>query len=279
MLTPRAAVVIALATVAAVGYLAATLVVYLRQDELVYRPSRRVEQDPSAVGLPFEAVTLATRDGERLGAWWIAPPAMRGAVVVSHGNGGNIDHRLHLARAFHDLGLATLLYDYRGYGASTGTPGERGTYLDAEAAYDHVAGARAVRAERIVAFGESLGGAVAIELARRRAVAAVVVEDTFSSLPDLAAEQYPWLPVRALARHRYDSLSKVAELGVPLLVIHSPEDELIAEAHGRRLYERARAPKRYLATGGRHNDGGFATRAGWVAEVGAFLDAALAGSR
>jgi len=191
-------------------------------------------------------------------------------VLVCHGNAGSIENRLGQARAFRDLGYDVLLFDYRSYGRSTGALSEEGTYLDGEAAYDHLL-ARGFDPRRIVLYGESLGGAVAVELALRRGAAALVVEDAFTSLADMGARIYPWLPVRWLSRIRYDSLAKIAGLAAPLLVAHSPGDTLVPFEHGQRLYAAHRGPKRFLETGGEHNDGGFLQRAEWTRAIGEFL--------
>lgn len=255
----------------AAGYAALCLLVYLFQARLVYFPGPAPRLDPAALGLAHREVELATADGERLHAWSFPRESACGAVLVCHGNAGSIEHRLELARAFLALGWAVLLFDYRGYGRSTGSPSEEGTYRDAEAAHEHLTRVEGFAPERIVLHGESLGAAVAVELALRRPCAGLIVESAFTSIPDMAAALYPFLPVRLLARIRYDNLGKIARPGVPLLVVHSPVDELVPMAHGERLFAAAQAPRRFLRTGGGHNDGGFVQRAEWRAEVGAFL--------
>jgi hypothetical protein len=254
------------------GYVAVCVLVWFFQARLVYFPGPAPRLTPAELGLEFRELELAARDGPRLHAWFLPRAGAQGAVLVCHGNAGSIEQRIELARTFLELGWAVLLFDYRGYGRSTGHPSEEGTYRDAEAAYRHLLD-EGFATERIVLFGESLGAAVAFELARRASVGAVIAESAFTSIPDMAAEVYPFLPARLLARMRYDNLAKVAYLGVPLLVIHSPEDEIVPAELGRRLFAAAREPKRLLLTGGGHNDGGFQLRAEWRAEVGEFLGA------
>ena len=176
---------------------------------------------------------------------------------------------------FHDLGYASLILDYRGYGRSSGKPSEEGTYLDAAAAWRHATGALGYPAQRIVAFGESLGGAVAAQLASSQRPAALVLASTFTSVPDLGAEIYPWLPVRALARIRYDTRERLATIAAPVLVIHSRGDDIIPFAHGERLFAAARSPKQFLEIAGGHNDGFVFGREAWVTQLAAFLRAAL----
>ncbi|HEX6884519.1 MAG TPA: alpha/beta hydrolase [Planctomycetota bacterium] len=253
------------------AYAGLCLLVALFQARLVYFPGPPPRVDPAALGLAHREVELTTSDGERLHGWFFPREGAAGAVLVCHGNAGSVENRLELARAFLELGWAVLLFDYRGYGLSTGRPSEAGTYLDAEAAHAHLTGVEGFAPERIVLHGESLGGGVALELALRRPCAALILESAFTSIPDMAAEVYPFLPARLLARIRYDNLAKVVRLGVPLLVVHSPQDEIVPFAHGERLLAAAREPKRLLRTGGGHNAGGFVQRAEWRAEVGAFL--------
>jgi len=255
----------------AIGYASLCVVVYLMQAKLVYFPGPPPRGTPADHGLEFRELEFRSSDGVGLHGWFLPAPDARGAILVSHGNAGTIELRIELARALVELGWSVLLYDYRGFGKSAGRPDEHGTYRDAEAAYEHLTSALGFAPERVVLFGESLGAAVAIELARRRPCAAVIGESAFTSLPDVGQRAYPFLPVRLIARFRYDNLGKVGELGVPLLLIHSPADELVPVEHGQRLFAAAREPKRLLLTAGGHNYGGFQQRAEWRAEVGAFL--------
>ena len=268
-------------------YAGLCLLLVLTQERLVYFPDTSAPvRPPSAADV--EELSLQTADDVTLSAWLVRGPASHGgpdspdgpdggtrsAVLFCHGNGGHLGSRLGAARAFAAMGHDVLLFDYRGYGASAGRPTEAGTYLDAEAAYDALR-ERGYAPGRIAVYGESLGGAVAIELARRRDVAAVVTESTFTSIPDMGAEVYPWLPARLISRIRYDNASKVADLTAPLLLIHSPEDGLVPFAHARTLLERARDGTELLETAGGHNDGGFLNRSAWTERVRAFLAASL----
>lgn len=255
-------------------YAGLCLLLYLFQDRLVFFPGPAPAVDPSAHGMEYRELALTSSDGVRIHGWLLPAPEPRGALLFAHGNAGSIEHRLFPARVFRDMGLTVLLFDYRGYGKSAGRPSEEGTYRDAEAAYDFLAG-EGFTPEQIAVYGESLGGAVAIELARRRRVACVVVESVFTSVPDLGQELYRWLPVRLLSRFRYDNEAKVAALGVPLLVVHSPDDEIVPFAHGKAVFSAASEPKRFLLTAGGHNGGGFLQRREWVEEARVFLHEAL----
>jgi len=260
-----------LALVAVLAYAAVATFAYAFQDRLVWFPGSPPTVDPGAAGLTFEDAEITTSDGLVLDGWFLLSGPQ--AVLISHGNAGTVAERLELARAFVAMGRSVLLYDYRGYGRSQGRPSEEGTYLDAEAAFDWLT-ARGLAPQAIAAYGESLGGAVSIELARRRDPARLIVEATFTSLPDIGARAYPWLPVHLLSRIRYDNIAKAPELTLPVLVLHSPEDELVPFAHAHRLYDALGGERRLVETGGPHNAGGFLQRAEWRAAVARFLDGA-----
>lgn len=261
-------------------YLGLMALIYFRQSALVFLPEidRGFRASPADIGLSFTPLKLATADGETLDGWYVpadAKRAVRGLVVFFHGNAGNIGHRLDYLRMFHDLGLATLIVDYRGYGLSSGAPTEEGTYRDADAAWRHATRILGFPAGRIVLFGESLGGGVAARLATKNRPGALVLASTFTSVPDLGSELYPLLPIRWLARIRYDTLERLAQIACPLLVIHSRDDDIIHFAHGRRLFEAARPPKQFLEIAGGHNTGFVFARDVWVRRLDGFLQRAL----
>ena len=228
------------------------------------------------VGLPFEEGTLRASAGVSLAAWHVAHPAAKGSIIFCHGNAGNMADRLLTIKLLHLAGYHVLIFDYRGYGRSAGRPSEDGTYLDAEAAWHHVAETLGEPAERIAVIGRSLGGAIAIELARRHPPAALVVESTFTSLVDVGRLHYPWLPVRWLLRYRYDSIDKVGQLTCPKLFFHGEDDELIPLEVGRRLYQAAAEPKQFVQTPGGHNSSGFTYSPEYAEHLAAFLSESLA---
>ena len=236
-------------------YAGISLALYFFQDRLIYFPDKEIAVTPEAVGLPFEDVEFETADGLTLRGWFVPVNASDRALLFFHGNAGNISHRLESLLTFHRLGLNTLIFDYRGYGGSEGKPSEEGTYKDAEAAWEYLTKVRGIEPHNVVLFGRSLGGAVATWLAARVNCAALIVESTFTSVPDLAAKTYPIFPVRLLARFRYDSKERIAEAHCPVLIVHSPDDELIPFEHGRVLFEAASSPKTFLEIRGGHNEG------------------------
>ena len=258
----------------ALGYALFVLLIFLTQSRLVYFPGigREVTVTPQAAGLAFESVRLRTEDGEELDAWWVPVAAPRGTVLFFHGNAGNISHRLEYLLMFHRLGYATLIFDYRGYGRSTGTPSEEGTYRDALAAWRWLAAEKRVPSGDVVLFGESLGAAVASWLAVRYPPRALVLASTFTSVPDFGAELYPYLPVRLISRFRYDNAANLRSIRAPVLIAHSPQDDIIPYRHGRSLYAAAGEPKHFIEMAGGHNDGFIFMRDDWVRELGAFLE-------
>ncbi len=261
-------------------YFGLAALIYFTQEALVFQPAmdRGFQATPASIGLRFESLTLATIDGEKLDGWHLSArpgsPA-RGLVILFHGNAGNIGHRLDYLRLFHDLGFASLIIDYRGYGRSSGKASEEGSYLDADTTWRHATEVLGYPAERVVLFGESLGGAVATQLAATRKPGALVLASTFTSVPDLGAEIYPWLPIRLLARIRYDSLERLALVRSPVLMIHSRQDDIIPFAHGQRLFAAAREPKRFLEVAGGHNEGFVFGRDAWIRQFDDFLSSAL----
>jgi fermentation-respiration switch protein FrsA (DUF1100 family) len=258
------------------------LYLFILQPRLLYYPDlpgRGIVATPVDIGLDYEAVTLTTADGVHLAGWSVPHPQARATLLFLHGNAGNISHRLDSIRLFHDLGLAVFIIDYRGYGESEGRPTEDGTYRDAAAAWDYLVEQRQLAPRQIVLFGRSLGGAVAADLASRTQPAALIIESTFTSVPDMAATLYPWLPVRWLSRFRYDTGAKLAAIAAPLLIAHSADDEIIPYAHGRRLFELARRPKQFLELRGGHNDGFLVSGEHYVSSLDAFLEQYLSGDR
>ncbi|MDH3289016.1 MAG: alpha/beta hydrolase [Betaproteobacteria bacterium] len=260
----------------ALAYAALVALAYFFQTQLVYFPQigREMAATPQAYGLAFEPVTLATGDGEKLAAWWVPHERAAGTVLIFHGNAGNISHRLDYLTMFYRLGYSSLIVDYRGYGHSTGSPSEKGTYRDAEAAWRWLTNERSVAPSDIVVFGESLGGAVAAWLGSRVKSRALVLASTFTSVPDLGAQVYPFLPVRLISRFSYDSREAVKAVKAPILIAHSRDDDIVPFAHGKALYEAAREPKQFLEMRGGHNDGFIFMRQEWVAQLGEFLESA-----
>jgi fermentation-respiration switch protein FrsA (DUF1100 family) len=247
----------------------------LLQGRMVFYPDRQLRATPAILGVPFEEVELATSDGVRIHGWWVPSPEPRGALVFAHGNAGNIGDRLEFVSLFRSLGLSVLLFDYRGYGRSQGSPSEAGTGHDMDAAITFVTTVKGVPLARTIFYGESLGGAVAIAAAARHRPGALVVASTFTSVPDMARVHYAWAP-RALVRIRYDSLALMPTLRCPLLVLHGERDGIAPFFMGQALFAAAPAPKRFATLVGDHNDGGLLVSPDAVRALEELLDNVLA---
>ena len=221
-------------------------------DRMVFHPTRGVDLRPEQVGLVGEEVFLETQDGVRIHGFWLPAEGATRALLFLHGNAGNASHRLPNAAELVALGTSVLLLDYRGYGLSEGTPSEAGTYLDAQAGLAHLVTERGFAENRILVFGRSLGGAVAVDLVQDRDLAGLILESTFTSLPDMARSLLPF--AAPLVRGRFDSESKVARLRTPLLVFHGDRDEIVPYRLGEKLFEVAPEPKAFeTIVGAGHN--------------------------
>ena len=266
--------------IALLVYLGLAAAIYFKQSSLVFLPEmdRGFRASPADIDLPFTSLSLATADDEILDGWFVpagTTPAARGLVIFFHGNAGNISHRLDHLRMFHDLGMATLIIDYRGYGRSSGTPSEEGSYSDGAAAWRHATEVLGFTPGRILLYGESLGGGVAAQLAEANRPGALVLSSTFTSVPDLGADLYPVLPIRILARIGYDTLARLPQISCPILIIHSRNDHVIPFSHGQRLFAAARPPKQFLEIEGDHNESFVFDNQQWIKQLDVFLRQAL----
>jgi uncharacterized protein len=250
-------------------------VVWLAQRSLIYFPDGRVPA-PAAVGLPSaQVVGYQTEDGLDLEAWFVparAPAADR-TIVMFNGNAGNRANRAPLAALFAEYGWATLLVDYRGYGGNPGLPSERGLQRDARAAIRYLASRRDVDLARVVYFGESLGAAVAIELATEFPPAALILRSPFASLAATGQHHYPFLPVRLLLRDRYASIDRIAAIDGPKLFIAGNEDRIVPFEDTQSLFDAAGEPKRLVVIpGADHNDEALFSGPALLRAVREFLD-------
>jgi uncharacterized protein len=222
----------------------------------VYHPAREIVATGAELGRPFDDVYFTSADRVRLNGWFYPADthSLRACrvVLLCHGNGGNISSRLEMYRALLETGVSVFAFDYRGYGRSEGRPSEEGTYLDAQAAHEWLC-EKGFAPEKIIAFGESLGGGIAVELALRATLGGVVLENSFSCTADIGAELFPWLPVRWLGRIKYETCNKLPKIRVPVMVMHSREDSLIGFHHGERNFARANEPKLFWELTGGHN--------------------------
>jgi fermentation-respiration switch protein FrsA (DUF1100 family) len=219
----------------------------------IYYPEPDWVVTPERLGLNAEEVQLAPEPGLQLHAWFFPHPAPLATLLFCHGNAGNVSHRLENVYYLVKTGFQVLLFDYRGYGHSTGQPSEAGLYRDASAAWEHLIGRPDTSGAHRLIFGRSLGGAVAIELATHVEADGLIIESTFTSIHTLARLVFP-LPLPELPV-KYDSLAKIRRIAMPLLAIHGDRDELIPFADGRALFEAAPQPKAWFPIAGAgHND-------------------------
>ncbi len=236
-------------------YAGITLFLYFFQSQMIYYPQRAINMTPANTGLVYEEVFFETVDRIKLHGWFVPAQQARDIILICHGNAGNISNRLETIGIFNRLGLSSFIFDYRGYGRSEGKPDEEGTYADAEAAIQWVMGKQNVSYEDIIIFGRSLGGAVAAWLAREHTPKSLILESAFTSIADMGAKLYPWLPVRMLSRYSYSTIDYIRDVNCPILIIHSPDDELVPFSQGKKLFEAANEPKEFLEITGEHNDG------------------------
>jgi len=241
-------------------------------ERMIFLPTRGADPVPEGLGVPVEEVFLETSDGVRIHAYWLERAGATRAVLFLHGNAGNASHRLPNAALIAQQGASVLLLDYRGYGRSEGSPSEEGLYRDARAGLAHLVSQRSIPEQRIVVFGRSLGGAVAVELARDRPLAGVILESTFPSIAAIARELGGPLLAAAVGPH-LESESRIDRLRAPLLFFHGDRDEVVPQALGRRLFARAPDPKHFESLAGAgHNDTVWVGGAAYLHTIRDFLD-------
>jgi fermentation-respiration switch protein FrsA (DUF1100 family) len=242
-------------------YVVIVVVLLFLENWLLFRGATAADSwDPAPTWCTVEDVSLTSADGTSIHAWWLKSPDWRpenGALLFAHGNGGNLSHRAESVEFWvKEKNVAVLLFDYPGYGKSGGRATEAGCYAAADAAYDWLTGAQKVPPARVILYGGSLGGAVAVDVATRRPCRALILVSTFTTFPDVAQDQYPFLPARWLVRNRFDSLGKIRQVTRPVFVVHSDCDTLIPYEMGQRLFAAANEPKELFTMHECHHDGG-----------------------
>ena len=252
------------------GWILCTLGLWLFQERLIFPASSgESRMTPDRWKIPFKRQRVTTADGEQIDVWWM-PNQGGQAILFCHGNGDKLGDRLETFRALHSAGFQVLAFDYRGYGTSSGQPTEQGLYHDADAVWHFATQELAIPAHKWIVHGRSLGGAIAVYLAHSQQVGGLIIESSFTSLPAVAAEHYPFLPVNLIARHIFPSLMRVAELKVPLLVIHGREDQTTPFGHGEALFAAAPEAKTFVALKGGHNSSWYTEQERWLAAIRSF---------
>lgn len=259
--------------VIAVCYVLLVAAVYLMQGRMLYLanvPGRELTASPADIDIEYEDIFIETADSVRLHGWFIPGPSTR-VLLFFHGNAGNISHRLDSIRQFQSLGLSVFIIDYRGYGQSGGKTTEKGIYRDADAAWRYLIEERGVVADDIVIFGRSMGASAAAKLATKQQPLALIVESSFTSVPDIAQELYPWLPARWLSHLRHATRDYVQDVRNPVLVIHGRDDEIVPFHHGEAIFAAANEPRTQLLLRGGHNDAYIRDEANYIKGLRTFL--------
>jgi hypothetical protein len=232
------------------------------EKRLIFHPDKSNDSaTPDVYGIEYDDVTFRTEDGLNLHGWFVPgkkslPDADLHTLLWFHGNAGNINHRLDNIMMLYDrVPVNVFIIDYRQYGRSEGKISEKGTYIDARAALAYLHSRKEINQEKIIFFGRSLGSAVAVELALKEKCRALILETPFTSIKDMGKKLYPFLPISFLIRTKYDSLAKIGNIKVPILIMHGDQDKLVPFEHGRELYKAANEPKEfYTIPGAGHND-------------------------
>jgi fermentation-respiration switch protein FrsA (DUF1100 family) len=233
------------------------VVLLLFENSLLYHPSRAAKEWWTQPNSVIQDIDFVDAGGTHIHAWWCPQKGADGAVLYCHGNAGNLSHRVEgIAEWKRRMKQSVLIFDYPGYGRSEGAPSEEGCYSAALAAYGWLTEQARISGDRVLIFGASLGGGVAMELASCVPHRALVLGCTFTSVPDLAQEIYPWLPARWLVRNRFDNLAKIRRHTKPVFIVHGDCDDVIPLAHGERLFAAANEPKEFFRIrGGGHFEG------------------------
>ena len=253
-------------------YLVVLGVLWAMQEELMFgRRTRDIVETPEARTMQYEEVWLEVA-GEKTYGWWLPLANARATVLFSHGSGRNISGYLDDVALFHDAGLSVLLYDYGGYGLSTGKPSEQRCYADAQAFWDYLVTARGIAPDTILLAGSSMGSGVACELAARVSPTAVILESAFTSVPDALWDTAPYFPTNWICRIQFRNLDKVHNFTCPVLIVHSKDDTVVPIAHGRRLYDSINAPKTFIKIEGAHYGGKFKSKEAYLQGLNAFLE-------
>ena len=228
---------------------------YIQQPNMVFYPIKKLDATPKDWGLSYDDVELRLDDKTKISSWYLPHPQAEKTILFFHGNGGNISHRGDSIYIFHKLKFNVLIIDYAGYGKSEGSASENSLYQSANAAWHYLINDKKTKAKDIIIFGRSLGGAVAVDLASHVKAGGLILESTFSSVRDFVDVAFAQWSSLIYLRYAFDSLSKIKRVTSPVLVIHSPDDEIIPFELGQRLFDNIESEKEFLQITGGHNDG------------------------
>ncbi len=238
----------------------------------LYYPVRQIRHTPADANLAYEDVTVTTEDNVKISCWWVPAANPRGTVLFCHGNGGNIGSYLDSVAVGNRLGLNVFIFDYRGYGNSEGSPSEHGIYLDADAAYRYLTEKRKIHPRTIIVWGRSLGGSIAARTASVHEAGLLILESTFTTLQSLVRDLFGWTTSCFVSEDAYDTLAYLEGVSCPVLVIHSPDDEVVPFRHAEELYESIKGPKKFTGIRGSHNRGFIESQEVFVSSINDFID-------
>lgn len=248
-----------------------SMLMYFQQPGMIFYPVKGISSTPEDWGMIYQDVFLDTPDDIKLHGWYIPSPSAVKTVLFFHGNAGNISHRAESIKIFHKAGVNVFILDYRGYGRSEGKPTENGLYIDADTAWRYLVELKKVEPENIIIFGRSLGGAIAIKLASSVTAGKLIVESTFSSSKDMARAMFPLLSYILFIRFDFDNVETIKKVRYPVMVLHSPGDEIIPFTQGEKVFKAANDPKTFYSLSGDHNNGFYLSQPAYERVIGQFI--------
>jgi len=247
------------------------IAIFFTEERKLYQPDKEVTLTPQSIGVKYEDIYFKTEDGEKLNGWFV--PAGNATITILYcaGRGGNLSDRLRKVKFFHRTGLNVFVFDYRGFGNSSGKPSEKGLYRDARAAYDYLITRKDINRDKIVAYGKSLGGPVAADLCLHRRLAALILESSFASLKTYVGDIGGFLPTEWLVSEKFDTISRVKRTRIPKLFVHGMDDEIVIFSEGRELFDKAIPPKEFIPYNGTHDDNLFTTSSAYRDRLNKFF--------
>jgi len=253
-------------------YLILVLFLSLSQKNMIFMPTQKIVGTPADLGMDFEEINLRSGDATSLNAWFVPSENAEYTVLFCHGNGGNISHRLDTISLFNKLSVNFFIFDYRSYGKSSGSISEKGLYEDVASAWKYLTEARKIAPKKIIIIGRSLGGAIAAHAASKYSPGGLILEAAFTSLPEIAQERMPFLPVSCLLNYKLSTIDNLVKVKCPVLIIATPDDNIIPFSHGEKLFAKAPEPKTFVKLTGDHNDCYFLCRTKYLAALTKFLE-------
>lgn len=254
-----------------VGLLMLNVLMYFQQPQMIFFPMSELYQTPANWGLEYEDVTFKTEDDTQLHGWFIPNEEAEHVLLFFHGNAGNISHRRESIEVFHRLGLNVFIIDYRGYGKSKGKPSEQGMYQDGIAAWRYLTEEKDFDADDVLIFGRSLGGAVAARLASQVEARGLILESTMSSAKEFSRAVFKILSRLVVIRYDFNTAQHLQSVNYPVLVLHSPDDEIMPFHLGEKVYQSANQPKQFVRMRGDHNNGFYLSQPEYEQQLGSWL--------